>query len=128
MSKKPETIFRNNKVRPALEKIPHSFWESIQQISIVGTPDIIGCVNGLFVAIEIKTDTGKRSAMQAYKMDRIEKDALGIALVIQPSNLEESISYLNSLATGGKNGKRVTAKKRTRAHNDELSNAKLRSV
>lgn len=97
MSQKPETRFRNNKVRPALEKIPFSFWESIQQTGIRGTPDILGCVCGIFVAIEIKTDEGTSSALQIYKRQRIA-EAQGIALVIAPNNFEASIQFLENLS------------------------------
>lgn len=97
MSQKPETKFRNNKVRPALEKIPCSWFESIQQTGISGSPDIMGCVCGIFVAIEVKTDDGETSALQAYKLKKIA-EAGGVALVIQPNNFEASIQFLENLA------------------------------
>lgn len=93
MAQKKETIFRNRKVRPALEKIPFSYWESIQQVGIAGSSDIFGCIFGLFVAIEIKSTGGKTSPIQVYKQNKI-KAAKGIALVVYPENLKESIEYL----------------------------------
>lgn len=96
MAQKKETIFRNKKVRPALEKIPFSYWESIQQVGIAGSSDIFGCICGLFIAIEIKSTGGKTSPIQAYKQKRITA-AKGIALVVYPENLEESIAYLNEV-------------------------------
>lgn len=95
MARKPETVFRI-RLKQRLNRIPNSWFESVQQVAISGTPDIIGCVCGLFVAIEVKTDTGRTSPIQHYKIDLIKK-AGGIALIIMPSNMEESLIYLNEL-------------------------------
>jgi len=69
-------------------------------VGISGTPDILGCVCGIFVGIEIKTETGVSSALQTYKLNQIVK-AGGIGLVIQPSNLDASIQFLENLAKEG---------------------------
>lgn len=45
-----------------------------------GVPDILACINGEFVAIEVKTDSGKVSKLQARDIKLIE-DAGGLALV-----------------------------------------------
>lgn len=66
-------------------------------MSISGTPDIIGCVGPLFVAIEVKTDKGVSSALQVYKRERIAKCG-SIAMVISPKNLEASINFLINLS------------------------------
>ena len=94
---KPETLFRH-KVDRLLKTIPNSWWESIQQRAIKGSPDKIGCVNGLFVALELKTAKGKLSELQAHKMELI-KVAGGIAVCLRPDNLDETIQYLIRLAT-----------------------------
>ena len=94
---KMETNFRA-RLRPRLEAIPNSWWESIQQQTIHGTPDIIGCIQGYFVAIEVKaTADDKPAKIQQIKLDRIRFDAQGIALVIHPDNMEESLEFLNKL-------------------------------
>lgn len=122
MAQKPETKFRNNKVRPALEKIPCSWWESIQQTGISGTPDILGCVCGIFVAIEIKTESGESSALQTYKLKRIAA-ARGVALVVQPSNLEASIQFLENIAKEGlKNEQCSSTKKGSKRDKNKLQN------
>ena len=36
-----------------------------------GTPDILTCVNGRFVGIEVKTPTGKTSKLQDYQINAI---------------------------------------------------------
>ena len=46
-----------------------------------GIPDIIGCVNGQFLAIECKAGKGKTTALQNRELQRIA-DAGGEALVV----------------------------------------------
>ncbi|ENH96700.1 recombinase B [Gracilibacillus halophilus YIM-C55.5] len=63
--------------------------------SKAGTPDIIACVKGLFVAIEVKRpDGGKVSELQKYHIDAIEK-AGGVAFVSR--SVEETKQYLTKL-------------------------------
>ncbi len=38
-----------------------------------GTPDILCCLNGLFVALEVKTDKGITSALQEYHIKKIHE-------------------------------------------------------
>jgi len=45
-----------------------------------GIPDIIACLNGNFIAIEVKTETGIVSKLQEYNLNQI-KAAGGIAFV-----------------------------------------------
>ena len=49
-----------------------------------GTPDILACVNGHFVAIEVKADNGHPSELQLVKIADIRK-AGGFAYVAYPS-------------------------------------------
>lgn len=96
MAEKPETKFKN-KVRPQLEKLSYSWWVKIQQTALVGTPDFLGCVNGVFVAIELKADKkGKVSQLQRYNLDRIIA-ARGVALVVSPENWDETYDFLKTL-------------------------------
>lgn len=52
--------------------------------STSGTPDILACVNGYFLAIEVKAQTGKPSELQLVKIADIRK-AGGFAYVAYPS-------------------------------------------
>ena len=52
--------------------------------STSGTPDILACVNGYFLAIEVKAQTGKPSELQLVKIADIRK-AGGFAFVAYPS-------------------------------------------
>ena len=47
-----------------------------------GTPDIIACIGGRFVALEVKTIKGQPSPIQVVQMQRI-RDAGGIAEVVR---------------------------------------------
>ena len=49
-----------------------------------GTPDILACVNGYFLAIEVKAPEGKASELQLAKIAEIRK-AGGFAYVVYPS-------------------------------------------
>ncbi len=82
---KPETKFRR-KIDPLLKKIPNSWWESISQKSIIGTPDKLGCINGKFVALEFKaTEKSPVGSIQELKLKRIIK-AGGIGYLVYPEN------------------------------------------
>lgn len=52
-----------------------------------GVPDIIGCLHGIFFAIEAKAGKGKTTALQGRELQRI-RDAGGVALVVNEENLD----------------------------------------
>lgn len=61
-----------------------------------GTPDILACVNGHFLAIEVKADKGKPSELQLVKIRDIRR-AGGLAYVAYPTGwlqLKKVIDYL----------------------------------
>lgn len=53
-----------------------------------GIPDILACVNGYFLGIEVKAQRGKPSELQIYHCRKI-REAGGIALILYPSGFEE---------------------------------------
>lgn len=59
-----------------------------------GVPDVICCVNGKFVALEIKLPGKKATELQNYKISEIQK-AGGIAQVV--TSLEEAKEILKSI-------------------------------
>lgn len=102
MAQKPETVFRQ-KFRAKLDKIPNCWFESIQQKSISGTPDLLGCVNGFFVGLELKsTDEEKASKLQELKLARIAQ-AGGMGLLVSPGNADAAIEIIKHLAKEKKN-------------------------
>ena len=52
-----------------------------------GIPDIICCINGLFVAVEIKATRGRPTMLQTINCNRI-RDSGGQACVLYPSGFE----------------------------------------
>ena len=54
----------------------------------VGVPDILACVKGYFVGIEVKTDKGVLSELQKYQGREIQKSG-GLWFVVRPSNFDE---------------------------------------
>lgn len=121
MSSKPETIFRKF-VTAFLKELPNTFQMSIQQKSIVGSPDKIVCINGKFVAIEIKSLGGKVSPAQGLLLDDVEKSN-GVSLVVSPANWDEVQRILAALAIPGALGKPQTWRE---IYDDKASNNKVR--
>ena len=64
-----------------------------------GIPDIICCINGKFVGIEVKADNGHPSALQLRNISLIEK-ANGIGLIIYPKDFEMLKTLLIAVIEG----------------------------
>jgi ribosomal protein L16/L10AE len=52
------------------------------EFQVSGIPDLVCCIEGRFVALEVKTPKGELSAVQVYEIVRI-KNAGGIVSVVQ---------------------------------------------
>lgn len=63
------------------------YWAGAQ-FTKSGVPDILACVNGYFVGIEVKAQNGKPSELQLYNIQQIRK-AGGFAYVVYPSGWEK---------------------------------------
>jgi len=61
-----------------------------------GIPDIICCVNGYFVAVELKTDKGRVSELQQYNIDRIRESG-GVAIVLRPDGFEDFKKFIKEV-------------------------------
>lgn len=81
-----------------LKGLPYTWAEKISQMQISGTPDILACIRGHFVAIELKA---KRNAavtrLQSYNLARIS-DAEGISILASPDNWHEIKPILEELS------------------------------
>jgi len=66
------------------------------QFTRAGIPDILCCVNGYFVAIEVKASNGKPSDLQIYHRDKI-REAGGIAIILYPEQFDEFKDYVVKL-------------------------------
>lgn len=99
MAKKAETVFRARVLRD-LQAIPGVAIRAIQQKTIRGDSDYHLCIRGCFVALELKTDTGKVDKLQEFKLNEIRK-AGGIGIVARPKTWEYMSMQLYRFATQG---------------------------
>lgn len=65
-------------------------------MSKAGIPDIIACVNGTFVAIEVKGPNGKPSELQKRNI-RLINECGGIAYILYPHQFEKFKRAMKSL-------------------------------
>lgn len=65
-----------------------------------GIPDILACINGYFVAIEVKAQNGKPSELQKYHVKKINYEANGIAVILYPQDWELFKELANCLNDG----------------------------
>lgn len=107
MAKQPETIFKE-RVLADLKLLPNTYAVKIQQVAILGTPDILACINGWFVALELKRDDkSKPDPRQKYELDKIDS-ANGVALVAHPLNWPGILASLKRIAAvGSPTGRKV---------------------
>lgn len=61
-----------------------------------GIPDILCCIDGHFVAIEVKAQTGRPSALQLYNIRKI-REAGGFAFVLYPSGYDKFKQFVADL-------------------------------
>lgn len=83
-----EKIFENQ-IKKFLTSLPNTwyfkYWAGPYSKS--GIPDIIACVNGHFVAIEVKAENGQASELQKRNIKLIES-AKGNAYIVYPKDFE----------------------------------------
>lgn len=53
-----------------------------------GIPDLIICLKGRFIAVELKNEVGKPSPLQLYNIEKIKKSG-GQAFILNPSQFED---------------------------------------
>lgn len=98
MSSKPETRFKEKVIRD-LKTIPGIWFTKIQQASIRGTPDLIICLAGKFIAIELKADEKSPiSDLQIYTIEIIKK-AGGFGLISHPKSWPTDLKLLRTLSS-----------------------------
>lgn len=83
-----EKVFENQ-IKKFLDSLPNTwhfkYWAGPYSKS--GIPDIIACVNGRFVAIEVKAPNGKPSELQKRNI-RLIRDSGGIGYILYPHQFE----------------------------------------
>ena len=97
MASKPETVFRKKFV-DKIKKIEGLLVFSIQQVSLRGHPDLIICLKGKFVGIELKSYVvDELKGLQKYFQEEIVK-AGGVHYIAHPGNLTYVLEELEELA------------------------------
>lgn len=87
-----------NKIKKYLESRGAWFikyWAGAQYTKS-GIPDILACVNGYFVGIEVKAQDGTPSDLQLLNVQKI-RDAGGFAFVLYPSKFTEFKQFIDGL-------------------------------
>ena len=64
-----------------------------------GIPDILACVGGEFLGIEVKSQNGHPSALQIHHIEQIRK-AGGCAFVVYPSGFDQLVNIVERLKRG----------------------------
>jgi len=65
-----------------------------------GIPDLLACVNGYFLGIELKVKPNKPSELQLYNVDQIRK-AGGVAFILYPEDFEDFKKIVKELMNDG---------------------------
>ena len=94
MGQKGETKFKIW-LMPHLKAIPRSWWVKTQERTTRGVPDVLGCVNGYAVALELKTEA-KLEPLQEVTLRKIAESG-GYAAVVTPENASLVVSELELL-------------------------------
>ena len=91
-----EKIYENKIKRYLKERGCYCVKYHGNKFSTSGTPDVLACVNGHFLAIEVKADTGKPSELQLVKIADIRK-AGGFGYVAYPTGWKKLKDIIDGL-------------------------------
>lgn len=97
-----EKDFENKQVKPFLKSLNKCWFFKVHggsMFQVAGIPDIIGVVNGKFIALELKAEKGTPSQLQ-LRIIRLIKAAGGYAEVVFPADWEEVKEELRRLDNG----------------------------
>lgn len=98
---KPIPLEKNfqKKVLAKLKTLPNTWFYKASDRVKNGIPDIIACVNGRFVAMELKRSKGfPLTPLQRHTLENIRK-AEGWGLEVNPQNWDDVFSSLETLAS-----------------------------
>ena len=96
----PEKQFENE-IKKYLESLPNTYYFKYWAgpYSKSGIPDIIACVNGMFVAIEVKAENGHPSELQKRNI-RLIQESNGYACIVYPKDFERLKKELKAIVEG----------------------------
>lgn len=78
-----------NEIKKFLNKLPNTWYFKVWSgpYSKSGIPDIIACINGHFVALEVKAENGRASELQKRNI-RLINECKGQAYIVYPNDFE----------------------------------------
>ncbi len=119
MAKQPEARLQK-KMREQLQAELGGFWFKVWggPLQQKGIPDLIGCVEGLFFAIEVKYGRGRPSEIQVETIKRIQIYGKGCSFVAWdiPSAIEAVRDHLEQAGRLPATSGRVRPVKKARPH------------
>ncbi|NEZ96969.1 VRR-NUC domain-containing protein [Clostridium botulinum] len=90
-----------NEIKKFLSDLPHTwffkYWAGPYSKS--GIPDIIACVGGMFVAIEVKAPKGKPSELQKRNI-RLIQESGGVGYILYPKDFLQFKKDMKELIRG----------------------------
>lgn len=97
-----EKDFENKQVKPFLKELSKCWFYKVHGGSVFqqsGIPDIIGVVNGRFIALELKAEEGKPSELQKRAV-RLINSAGGYGKIVYPKDWEKTKEELRRINDG----------------------------
>ena len=99
-----------NKVKKYIKD--HGGWEVkffANRMTKSGIPDILACVNGYFIGIEVKAEHGKPSKLQKHQREQIHL-AGGYSIILYPQDYLLFQSFIDSLNGPGHGNPKILEK------------------
>jgi len=91
-----------DRVMKKLRTLRGTWWFKVQG-AVGGVPDVIGCVRGVFIALELKrSPRAKMTKLQEYTHDTIRGTAEGVVYVVHPDNWEEVFEEIKLISRARK--------------------------
>lgn len=92
----PEKLFENRIKKYLADRGCWTLKTFSNGVQRAGVPDLLCCVNGHFVGIEVKSETGRPSELQLWNIRKIEESG-GIAMVLYPKDWESFKELIETL-------------------------------
>jgi hypothetical protein len=81
-----------------LKRLKNRWFFKSQEVCVKGIPDIILCLNGFFIAIELKACAKSRiDELQRYNAKVIHDRGGGLALIVWPEIWEKTLETLKKI-------------------------------
>lgn len=99
MAKTPEKVVKDKVVSVLKSEEVYYFFPATHGYGRSGVPDIIACVNGLFLAIECKANGNKPTALQIREIESIRRNN-GVAVIVDETNWDMVRDLVRKLKAG----------------------------